>query len=141
VVELQPDLILGNKKENVQDQIESLIQKELAVWMGDVATFYDALDMIKSVGTITNTTVRAQALINELTEVFAQQLIMMTKSVTAIVPSTPTTTITSQQQPDVAVSTSTTTTTTTASTTPISITAIYLIWRNPYMAVGHGTVY
>jgi ABC-type Fe3+-hydroxamate transport system substrate-binding protein len=142
VVALQPDLILGNKEENVQNQIESLIQeKGLVVWMSDVATFHDALDMIKSVGAITNTTVRAQALVDELTNAFAP-LIMMTKSVTAIdPPNTPSNTITPPQH-DVAASTSTTTTTTTSATTttaPSMITAIYLIWRNPYMAVGHGT--
>jgi ABC-type Fe3+-hydroxamate transport system substrate-binding protein len=131
VVALQPDLILGNKEENFQNQIECLIEKGLVVWMSDVATFHDALNMIESIGAITNTTVQAQALVDELTEAFAP---LISKSVA----------ITPQQQPDVAAASISTTTTTTTSTTNTStpimiITAIYLIWRNPYMAVGHGT--
>jgi ABC-type Fe3+-hydroxamate transport system substrate-binding protein len=46
---LQPDLIIGNKEENEQSQIE-LLQKEFPVWMSDIKDLDDALDMITKLG-------------------------------------------------------------------------------------------
>lgn len=49
---LKPDLIIGNKEENDRQQIEQLLQ-HYPVWMSDISTLEDALDMIKSLGEIT----------------------------------------------------------------------------------------
>jgi len=49
--ELNPDLIIGNKEENTESDIEAL-SKEFPVWMTDVNSFDDALDMIKGLGTL-----------------------------------------------------------------------------------------
>ncbi|MEO6903647.1 MAG: helical backbone metal receptor [Bacteroidia bacterium] len=46
---LNPDLIIGNKEENEQAQIE-LLMKEHSVWMSDIYTLKDALEMIMRVG-------------------------------------------------------------------------------------------
>jgi ABC-type Fe3+-hydroxamate transport system substrate-binding protein len=46
---IQPDLIIGNKEENEQMQIETL-QEEFPVWMSDVRNLNDALEMITQVG-------------------------------------------------------------------------------------------
>ncbi len=46
---LKPDLIIGNKEENDKAQIELLMEK-YPVWMSDIVTFDDALDMINKVG-------------------------------------------------------------------------------------------
>ena len=51
--ELKPDLIIGNKEENDQDQINELC-KEFPVWMSDIFNLDDALNMISSVGEIVN---------------------------------------------------------------------------------------
>jgi ABC-type Fe3+-hydroxamate transport system substrate-binding protein len=48
---LQPDLIIGNKEENEQAQIEQL-QKEFPVWMSDIKNLDDALDMIAQIGEV-----------------------------------------------------------------------------------------
>ncbi|MBL0330179.1 MAG: ABC transporter substrate-binding protein [Bacteroidetes bacterium] len=48
---LQPDLIIGNKEENEQKQIE-LLMKDYNVWMSDIYTLKDAYDMITRVGTL-----------------------------------------------------------------------------------------
>lgn len=49
---LKPDLIIGNKEENEQSDIEALL--EIApVWMSDIFDLTDALEMIVSVGEIT----------------------------------------------------------------------------------------
>lgn len=46
---LKPDLIIGNKEENVKEQIEEL-QKEFKVWMSDVNTLSEALEMMLQIG-------------------------------------------------------------------------------------------
>lgn len=46
---LQPDLIIANKEENNQAQIEQLAD-QFPVWISDMQTVSEALNMIKSVG-------------------------------------------------------------------------------------------
>ena len=58
VLSLKPDLILANKEENVQEQVESL-SKHCAVWTSDVKNLDDALDMISSIGQLTGTLEKA----------------------------------------------------------------------------------
>ena len=53
ILALQPDLIIGNKEENEQQQIEYLMQNA-TVWMSDIYTLSDSLEMIKSIGEIVN---------------------------------------------------------------------------------------
>jgi ABC-type Fe3+-hydroxamate transport system substrate-binding protein len=48
---LRPDLIIGNKEENDQKQIEELM-KLYPVWMSDINTLKDALDMITKIGAL-----------------------------------------------------------------------------------------
>jgi ABC-type Fe3+-hydroxamate transport system substrate-binding protein len=58
---LQPDLILANKEENGQAEIEALATA-FPVWVTDVATFAQALDMIHAVGTLTGKTPDAESI-------------------------------------------------------------------------------
>mgnify|MGYP003941179621 CR=1 FL=1 len=60
---LQPDLILANKEENVREQIEALAAS-YPVWVSDVRTVTQALEMIREVGMLTGRAEKA----NELTE-------------------------------------------------------------------------
>lgn len=66
---LHPDLILGNKEENERAQIEEL-QTHFPVWISDVVTLEDALDMIRRVGAMTGKTEPAQALAAEIARRF-----------------------------------------------------------------------
>lgn len=50
---LNPDLIIGNKEENEQSQIEEL-EKHFPVWMSDIYTIDDAVQMIQQLGIIVN---------------------------------------------------------------------------------------
>lgn len=50
---LQPDLIIGNKEENYQEGIEELAAK-YPVWMSDIFTIRDAVEMIENIGELTN---------------------------------------------------------------------------------------
>src|SRR5699024_1516616 len=49
--EIAPDLIIGNKEENYHEGIERLA-KDYPVWMSDIQTLEDALEMIRAVGTL-----------------------------------------------------------------------------------------
>ncbi|WP_375437115.1 ABC transporter substrate-binding protein [uncultured Hymenobacter sp.] len=67
---LKPDLILGNKEENYQDGIEQLAAK-YPVWLSDISTLDEALDMIRRVGLITGRKEKAIALATEIAASFA----------------------------------------------------------------------
>lgn len=62
---LKPDLVIANKEENDKTQIEQL-SSEFPVWISDVKTVDDALDMIKSIGEITDTFEIASHLIHRI---------------------------------------------------------------------------
>ena len=49
---IKPDLIIGNKEENYEAGIKEL-QLKYPVWMSDVVTVEDALDMIKAIAEMT----------------------------------------------------------------------------------------
>ena len=50
---LKPDLVIANKEENTQEQIEA-IRKFCPVWTSDISNLYEALAMIREIGRITN---------------------------------------------------------------------------------------
>ena len=50
---LKPDLIIANKEENNQDEIE-LLQKEFNVWISDIYNFKDAFKMMQKLSIILN---------------------------------------------------------------------------------------
>lgn len=93
---LQPDLILANKEENTREIVETLA-RDYPVWVSDIYTLKDALDMIKRVGELTATEAAAGELTQEIRQGFAQL------------------------RP------------------PADRKALYLIWRQPYMAAGEST--
>ena len=67
---LKPDLIIGNKEENYEEGIR-LLEKDFPVWMSDIVTLSDALQMISSVGELTGTETSASSLINKINDSFA----------------------------------------------------------------------
>lgn len=52
IISLKPDLVIANKEENMQDQVEELM-KHFPVWVSDIYDLSSALDMIESIGIIT----------------------------------------------------------------------------------------
>ncbi|GAA4313536.1 helical backbone metal receptor [Mucilaginibacter gynuensis] len=97
IKELAPDLIIANKEENDQIQIEEL-SEHFPVWISDVSDLPGALAMISSLGTITGKQEPAEALTRQITDDFTNLQIAHTGK-----------------------------------------RALYLIWRNPYMAAGQHT--
>lgn len=69
--EIAPDLIIGNKEENSREEIEAL-EREFTVWMSDVNTLADSLEMIRQVGVILGREDRAEALCRAIGEEFAR---------------------------------------------------------------------
>lgn len=68
---LDPDLIIGNKEENERSQIEEL-EKDFPVWMSDIRTPAEAIQMILSIGRITQTKNSAEALSNRINRLIEQ---------------------------------------------------------------------
>ncbi len=93
---LKPDLIIGNKEENDQGQIEEL-QKEFPVWMSDIFTYSDAREMMLALAEILAESERGQVIVNETDKEWERSRGMLQGSM------------------------------------------LYLIWRDPYIAVGTQT--
>ncbi len=71
VKSLNPDLVIGNKEENNQTDIEEL-EKSLPTWMSDIFNLEDSLYMIRKVGAITGTSEKASEIISKIQTNFAQ---------------------------------------------------------------------
>ena len=69
---LNPDLIIGNKEENDQDGIETLMKK-YRVWMSDIYTLDDCLDMIFRLGEVFNVEKKAKFILNRIQSDFSEQ--------------------------------------------------------------------
>ncbi len=63
--ELKPDLIIGNKEENSKEDVELLMQ-EFPVWMSDIYTLDDALEMIVGVGALVDREKRAKLMSDKI---------------------------------------------------------------------------
>ena len=66
---LQPDLIIANKEENIKEQVEALALNN-NVWLTDVSSLADALQMINDIGTITHTSSKANEIAQRIAENF-----------------------------------------------------------------------
>lgn len=64
IAALQPDLIIANKEENEKSQVDALAQ-DFPVWVSNINTLTDALDMIRKIGLLVNR-------VNEATGIAAQ---------------------------------------------------------------------
>lgn len=69
IAALQPDLIIGNKEENTQAQIEWLAQR-YPIWMSDIYTLDHALEMMRQVGKLVDKTTESQQLARDIAERF-----------------------------------------------------------------------
>lgn len=69
IAALKPDLIIGNKEENYQEGIE-LLEQNYPVWVSDIFTLGDALQMMQSIGAMTHTQKQAENLITQVQQAF-----------------------------------------------------------------------
>lgn len=99
IEKLKPDLIIANKEENSLEDIKALKQR-FPVWISDIITIKDALDMINQIGIITLQHEKSIDLVNKIKKGFKNW-----KSTNSL----------KNQN------------------------ALYLIWKDPLMAVGNKT--
>ncbi|MFN5370117.1 MAG: ABC transporter substrate-binding protein [Bacteroidia bacterium] len=59
IASIGPDLIIANKEENTRSEIEALAA-DFPVWISDIQTLDQALEMIRSIGELTNTEEKAR---------------------------------------------------------------------------------
>jgi ABC-type Fe3+-hydroxamate transport system substrate-binding protein len=71
--QLQPDLIIANKEENVQSEVEELAKK-FPVWISDVKTLEDAYNMIAKIGELVGKSRQAGELIARIQTNFKNYL-------------------------------------------------------------------
>ncbi|RYE26251.1 MAG: cobalamin-binding protein [Sphingobacteriales bacterium] len=69
IIKLNPDLIIANKEENEQEQIEELA-KHFPVWVSDIHNIPQALQMIQVVGQLTNRETKANDMVEEMVQGF-----------------------------------------------------------------------
>lgn len=68
---MKPDLIIANKEENTQAEIEQLAQ-EFPVWISDIHNLDDACNMILSVGEICNRQNESAEIVQQISSEFNQ---------------------------------------------------------------------
>ncbi len=68
---LRPDLILANKEENLQEQVEAL-QHICPVWVSDIQTLEDAVHMISSIGIMTHKKQEATEIVRQIENGYRQ---------------------------------------------------------------------
>jgi ABC-type Fe3+-hydroxamate transport system substrate-binding protein len=98
ITALQPDLIIANKEENVQEQVEAL-SRIAPVWVSDIHNLEGALQMILTIGRFTDRYEKAEIIARLIQHRFDQ----LNK------------------------------------TTRQKRRTLYLIWRKPWMSIGHDT--
>ena len=67
--QLQPDLIIANKEENVKEQVEELA-RHYPAWVSNINTLDDALLMIREIGSITAKEKAAQKIVTRIKDNF-----------------------------------------------------------------------
>jgi len=80
--ELQPDLVIANKEENVKEQIEELAE-HYPVWVSDVNDMESAFEMIEQIGHLTSRKEKADSIVDKIRKNFSQLPIHNDKPLTA----------------------------------------------------------
>ena len=123
IEELAPDLIIGNKEENEQQQMEALMER-YPVWMSDIFTLDDAFDMIQKVGHLVDREAASISLVQTLKKDFENlhpSLPPSSFSLSSSLSSSSSLSLSSSRSP---------------SPLPSPSRVAYLIWRSPWMVAG-----
>jgi len=73
IVQLKPDLIIGNKEENDQSGIETLAQK-YPVWLSDISSLEENNQMILELGKIFQASENAESIVEEINSSFEKPM-------------------------------------------------------------------
>ena len=80
IKKLNPDIIIANKEENEQAQIEEL-SEYFPVWISDIKTLEDALNMILELGKVFNKIEKSQTICNSIRDEFLNNTIQSKKEI------------------------------------------------------------
>jgi len=69
IAALQPDLIIGNKEENYPEGIAQL-EQDYPVWMSDISTLDESLEMVRGIGEITGHAEQAEVFVRSVNQNF-----------------------------------------------------------------------
>lgn len=70
VFPLNPELVVANKEENLKDTVDQLINSNLKVYVSDVATVQESLEMITALGLLGNFGMKANSITQSISEGF-----------------------------------------------------------------------
>lgn len=73
ILALQPDLVIANKEENTAEQVQFLME-QLPVWVSDIHSLDDALDMIRGIGAITGKSEAAKQITDNISLSFRRMV-------------------------------------------------------------------
>lgn len=148
---LNPDLIIANKEENVQEQVEELA-KHYPVWVSEVNTLTDAIHMISELGRITFTYEKATTLIREIEQRFNELEIIKARleepGISKKESNKESQIESEKENQDILIERFNTNAglplkgsslKTPGSQLPLNNSTAYLIWKDPYMTVGGDT--
>jgi ABC-type Fe3+-hydroxamate transport system substrate-binding protein len=71
ILQLQPDLVIANKEENLRNEVE-ILAAQIPVLLTDVSNLEDALNMIKQIGSVTHTSENAAGICYQVQNQFKQ---------------------------------------------------------------------
>ncbi|GAB4091616.1 helical backbone metal receptor [Flaviaesturariibacter terrae] len=69
VAALKPDLILANREENIQEQVEALA-RQFPTWVSDIHTLEEALDAVDAIGQLVHREAKAVEIRERIAEAF-----------------------------------------------------------------------
>ena len=72
ILALKPDLVIGNKEENTKEDIEQLEKNGISVWLSDINSSDEALEMIHQVGDMCGKESQAADLVRQITIEFEE---------------------------------------------------------------------
>lgn len=67
IIQLNPDVVIANKEENVREQVEELQRAGIRVWLSDCSTMKSAITEIIELGEIIGREQEAQQLVDDIT--------------------------------------------------------------------------
>lgn len=124
---LKPDLIIGNKEENYPEGIEQLAQ-DYPVWMSDIVSLDDSLEMIRQVGVLCGRSAEADAMATEI----ADSITVLTNTISkGQVEQTSLSKSALEQAGYSGINQ--------AQQLTSNVKVAYFIWQKPYMVAGGGT--
>ncbi len=81
---LNPDLIIANKEENLKAEVE-MLQALCPAYVSDINNLEEALTMIKTVGQLTDTSIKAASIIQKINEGFSSLKIQQQQRVAYLI--------------------------------------------------------